>query len=86
MNVLDPVERRRPANETEPVIAQVEENRVANHVAIVIARDELLGLVDFEILEAVDAQIREEFERVRSLDVEVRHVMGLVEQRTCLTP
>jgi hypothetical protein len=38
------------------------------------------------VLEAVDAEIREHLERIRTLDVHVGHVMRLIEERTRFTP
>ena len=70
----------RTADQIEFVLVEIKENRVADHVAVVVARDELLRLIDLEILEAVDAEIGEHLERVGALDVEIRHVVRLVEQ------
>jgi hypothetical protein len=64
----------------------VKKNRVTDHEAVVVAGDELLRLIHLEVLERVDAEIREQLQRVRSLDVQIRHVMRLVEQRTRLSP
>ena len=51
-----------------------------------VTRDELFGLIDFEIFKAIDAKVREQFERVRPFDIEVGHVVWLVEKRTRLPP
>ncbi len=46
----------------------------------------LLRLVDLEALEAVDAELLEELECVRSRHVHVGHVVGLVEEHRALLP
>ena len=84
--VLHPVVRRRTADEVESVLVEIEQDGVADHVAVVVAGDELFRLIDLEVLEAVDAEIREELQRVGALDVEVGHVVRLVEQRAALAP
>ena len=65
---------------------QVEEDRVSDDVPVVVAHDELLRLVRREVLERVDAEMGEELDRVRALDLEVEHVVRLVEERGRLAP
>jgi hypothetical protein len=84
--VLHPVQRGRAADQVEAVRRKVEQDRVADHVAVVIARDKLLRRVDAEVVERVDAEPCEHLERVAAFDVEVRHVVRLIEQRAGLTP
>ena len=84
--VGDPVERRGAADEVEPVLGEMEEDHVADHVAVGRARDEVLGLVDGEALEAVDGQPGEQLERVRALHREVGHVVRLVVEHAGLLP
>jgi hypothetical protein len=84
--VLYPVERRRASDEAQSLLIEIKEDRVADHVPLVVAGDELLRLIDPEIPEAVDSEIREHFESVAALDIQVRHVMGLVEERARLAP
>ena len=84
--VLDPVVCRRAPDETEQLVVEVEENGIADDMAVVVAGDELLGLVDGKIVKAVDGKVREQSERVGSLDVEIRHVVRLVEETRCLAP
>src|SRR5204862_339414 len=62
------------------------EDRVTDHIPLVAAADELLRLIHFEILEAVDRQIGQQSQRVGALDIKVGHVMRLIEQRACLPP
>ncbi len=83
---LHPVVRRGPADQAHAVLFEMEEDPVADDVAVVVAHDELLGLVHREVLEAVDAEVGEQPDRVRALDLQVEHVMGLVEERTRLLP
>jgi hypothetical protein len=52
----------------------------------VVAGYELLSLIDAKVLEGVDAEIGENFERVGALDVQIRHVMRLIEQCAGLAP
>ena len=84
--VLHPVVRRRAADEADHVLLEVEEDRIADHVAVVVDRRELLRLVDAEVLEGVDAGRLEEPDHVRALDGQVGHVMRLVEQRRRVAP
>ncbi len=84
--VLHPVVSRRTSDEVELVFAERKQNRVANHVSIRVAGHELLGLIDLEILEAVDAEIGKHFQRIRTFDVEIGHVVRQIEQRATLAP
>ena len=84
--VLHPVVGRGATDEVDAVLVEEEEDRVADHVAVVVHGDELLRLADLEVLERVDAERGEELDDVRPLDVEVGHVVRLVEQRRRLTP
>ena len=83
---LDPVEHRDAAHEIELVFSEVEQDHVADHVAVVAAGDELLGLVDGEVGEAVDAQPCEQLHGVRSFNSQVGHVVRLVEEHAGLLP
>jgi hypothetical protein len=76
----------RTPHEVESIFIEIKENRIANHIAIMVTRNELLGLIDFEVFEAIDTQIREQFEGVRTLHVKIGHVVGLVEKRAGLLP
>ena len=84
--VLHPVVSGRTPDEIEFILVQIKENRIANHVSIMIAGDKLLGLIDLEILEAIDTQIGEQFERIGTLDIEIGHVVGLVEKSAGFPP
>src|SRR5215210_4984270 len=76
----------RPPNEVEPILVQIEENRITDHVSIMIACDKLLGFVNFEVLEAVYAEIGEQPECVRTFDIEIRHMKRLFEENAGLPP
>jgi hypothetical protein len=76
----------RAADEQQLIFVQVKEDRVANHVAVVIAADELLRLVHRIILETVDACRRHQLDRVRAFDPHVGHVVRLIEQHARLLP
>jgi len=84
--ILHPIAGGRPADEIELVLRQVKKDGITDDIAIVIARDEVFCLIDFEILEAIDAQIRKHFERIRPFDINVRHMMGLIEQSAGFAP
>src|SRR5439155_1191152 len=52
--VVHPVRGRWTSDEIEFIFGEIKENRVTDHISIVIARDKLLRLIDFESFEAVD--------------------------------
>src|SRR5262249_59741171 len=59
--VLHPIVSGRTPDQIESILAHREQNRIADDVAVVIARYELLRLIRLEVLKAVDAQIGEHF-------------------------
>src|SRR2546422_11450101 len=69
-----PIAGGRPADEIEFVLGQVKKDGITDHISSVIAGDELFRLIDFEILEAIDAKIRKDLDRIRPLDINVRHM------------
>ena len=83
---FDPVGGRVAADVTELVLGEIEQDAVADHVAIVGAGRELLGLIDREILERVGREVREELQRVLAAHEQVDHVVRLVEQHAGLGP
>ena len=83
---LHPVHGRRAAHEVELVFAVVEHDHVADDVAVVAARRELLGLVRRVALEGVRRQVRQHLHRVRTGDEQFRHVVRLVEQHRGIAP
>jgi hypothetical protein len=82
----NPVQRRAAADELKPVLAEIEHDDVADDVAIVAHRRELLRLADFKTLEAVVGEIGEELDRVRSFDPQVVHVIRLIEEHRTFLP
>jgi hypothetical protein len=84
--VLHPVQRRRPADEHEAIRREMEQDRVADHVAIVVAGDELLRRVDAKVVERIDAESGDQLQRIGTFEIQVRHVVGLVEQCAGLAP
>jgi hypothetical protein len=84
--ILDPVVSGRTPDETKSIFFQIEENRITDHISIMIAGDKLLGFIDFEIFEAVYAEIREQSECIRALNVKIRHVVTLFEKNAGLPP
>jgi len=67
--IVHPVRGGGPSDKIELVLVQIEENRIADYVAVVVACDELLGLVDLEILERIYTQVGEHSQRVGTLHV-----------------
>src|SRR5687767_10905327 len=84
--VLNPVRSRRTSHEIEPVFVQVKQNRVANHISAVITGNELLGLIYFETVEAIDAKVGQQFEGIRTFNIEVRHMVRLIKESARLSP
>jgi hypothetical protein len=95
----DPVRRDRPADQAELLIVKPEQDGITDDVSVVVAGQELLGLVLAEGLEAVDSEVRQQPERVRAAEVHVgpgrgvpkhlRHVprsLNLVFQAACHCP
>jgi hypothetical protein len=74
------------SDQAQRVLVEIEQNRVADHVSVRRAGHELFALVDLEILEAVHTEIGQQLHRVRAFDVQVRHVMRLVEQGAGFAP
>ena len=83
---LNPVGGRSAADEHQLVLFQMEQNAVADHIAVVAAGHELLGAVDGELGEAVDREMGEQLEGVGPFDVDVHHVVRLVEEHAGLAP
>jgi hypothetical protein len=79
------VDRRTP-DEIEKILFEVKQNNVANHVAVVVTRHELLGFVRFEILEAVDPSVGEKLQGVGAGHIHVGHMIGLIEKHAALLP
>ena len=77
---LDPVDHHLVPDEVELFFGQVEEDRVADEVALVAYGNELLRIVDLEAGEAVDAEVAQQTQGVATADEQVGHVVGLVEQ------
>src|SRR5688572_3681778 len=84
--VLNPVVNRRPPDQIEGVLIEIEEDDVTNDIAVIVAHDVLLGFADFKILEAVDTKRREQLEGIGPLHIHVCHVVRLVEEHAALLP
>ena len=83
---LDPTCSRRASDKHQFVRLQVKQDSVANHMAVVTAGSELLGSVDRELFETIEAEMRSHLNRIRTIDVDVRHVVGLVEKNASISP
>ena len=84
---LDPVGGRSAADEHELVLLQMEQNAVADHIAVVGARHELLGAVDGEFAKLLigrDGRAASSASGPSMIDVD--HVVGLVEENGALAP
>src|SRR5215469_320227 len=77
---LKPIRGGGAADEFELVFLQVKENAIAYDKAVVAAGDELLGAVDGKLREAVDREMGEHLQSVRTLDINFHHMVGLVEK------
>ena len=75
---FNPVAGGGPADNNGLVVFQAKQDRVANDIAIVIHGDELLCDFAAEILECIDAKVREQAARIRSFHIEIGHVIGLI--------
>ena len=84
--ILNPVVRGRPPDQIEGILRKMKKDGISDHVAVVVAGDELLGLVDGKVPDAVDAEVRQQLECLGTLDVHVGHVVRLVEQHGGLLP
>ena len=84
--VLEPVDARRDADRLELVLLVPEEDVVPDQLAIRVDRDVLLGRVHRKVLDAVYGRVADELERIGTLDVEVSHVVGLIEKDRTATP
>jgi hypothetical protein len=85
--VVQPVDRRRDADGLILVLLEVEEDVVANDVAVVVHGYELLGHVDRKIRDAVNGKLADQLERIGAHDVEVGHgAIGRTEPRCGARP
>ena len=83
---LQPVGAGSAADVDVLTLCFVEEDAVADHAAVGGGGNELLGGVDGEVLEAVDAGVAQQFQRVGSLHEEVDHVVALVVEHRSVAP
>jgi hypothetical protein len=83
---LDPVHGGHPPDHVEAILLGPEDDDVADHVAVVAAGHEVLGLRGGEALEAVDGQTGQEPVGVRSRHRELGHVVGLIEENRGVAP
>ncbi len=82
----NPVKHRRSPHQIELIRAEVEEDHVANDIAVVSAGHELLRFVDRKALKTVHSEIGQELDRARPFHQQIRHVIGLIEEDTRLLP
>jgi len=84
--ILQPVGRRTTADEHELVLGLAEQDPVADDMAVGSRRYILLGPVDREVRRAVDGRVGDQLQRVRALNEQIHHMVGLVEQDGRLAP
>ena len=84
--ILHPIVSGWTPDKIESIFIEIKEDRIANHIAIMVARNKLLGLIDFEVLKAIDAEIGEQFEGVRTVHIKIGHVVRLVEKSAGFLP
>jgi len=68
------------------ILLQMKKNPITNHIAIVTARDELLGFINGEVLETIDGKMGEHFEGIATLNKYIHHMVRLIEKHACLPP
>jgi hypothetical protein len=83
---LHPIRCRRATDEIEFIFVKMKEYGIANYISIAVAGNKLLGLIDFEILKAIDAKIGKYFQCVRALDIKIGHMVRLIEKSAGLPP
>ncbi len=83
---FDPVRGRRAPDEYVLVLGKMKQDAVADDMSAVAARNKLLGFVDGEILERVDGEMGQHLLGVGALDVDIHHVVRLVEEHAGLLP
>ncbi len=81
-----PVRGRRAADEDELVHTLAEDDVIADDVAVRRHGHEVLGAVEAEIRERIDAVIGEELLGLGTFDDQLVHVMGLVEEHCGIAP
>src|SRR5258708_25652219 len=84
--MLHPIVSRRTADEIESIFSEIKEDRVANHIALMVTGNKLLGLINFKILKAINAKIRKQFDSIRTFNIKIRHVVRLVKKSAGFLP
>ncbi len=69
-----------------PIVLEPKKDHVADHEAVVVARDKLLGLVAAEVGEGIHAEVGNEPSHIGTLHVRDRQVIRLIHQRNGFTP
>ena len=90
IELMDPISASVPVGTTvAAAVEAVRRAQVPTELTYLYVTDEgnkLLGLVDSEVPEAVHRKLRQQSQCVRTFNVKVRHVMGLIEERAGMTP
>jgi hypothetical protein len=76
----------RTPDEVESIFIEIKEDRITDHITIMVTRNKLLGLIDLEALKAIDPEIGEQLEGVRTLHIKIGHVVRLIEKSAALLP
>ena len=78
--VFNPVRHRGTTHDADLVFGVAEEDRITNHMAVVITGHDLLGLVRAKILKRVYCYIGQETHHIWTFEINVLHVEGLIEE------
>jgi hypothetical protein len=83
---LQPVAGERRAHDAKEILFLTKENRISDHVAVVPCQHELFGTLDRTGIEPVDRQLRQQAESAGPAQMQLRHVVGELQQCTALPP
>ncbi len=83
---FNPVGRWRTSDENEFIFLQMEKNPVTYDIAVVTAWHILFSLVERKICKTVDGCMREQLNRIGTFDINIHHMVRLVEKNASLPP
>ncbi|CDO38093.1 hypothetical protein SPHV1_50060 [Novosphingobium sp. KN65.2] len=84
--ITQPVRRRSAADVAELFGGEPEDDPIADDMAVRRGRHILLGLIDRPPLGRIDHRIGQKLEGIFSADVQIHHVVGLIEQNRAVLP
>ena len=83
---LNPVGTGCTANKYEFIFRQMEQNSIADNMPVVATGYVLFGPVEWKIGEAVDRRVRDQFNRIGTLNKNIHHVVSLIEKDAGFPP